>query len=368
MLFPAESLSMKKNYRKITVKIGSNVITRKDGKLDITRISALVDQVAALHQQGIEVILISSGAVAAGKSTITAHKTKDTVDERQLYAAVGQAKLMNYYWDLFREHGITVGQVLTTKDNFSNRRGYLNQRNCIRVMLDNGIVPVVNENDAVSVTELMFTDNDELSGMIASMMGSEALFILSNVDGIFTGLPSDPEADIIPVIKKGQNISDYILHTKSVFGRGGMTTKAKIASKIAEEGIDVFITNGKRENIILKLAHSEAVPCTHFEAEKNAVSSIKKWIAHSDGFAKGKVFINENAVKALTATQATSLLPVGILNMEGTFEKDDIIRIMDQKGKYLGVGKAAYSSEELVGMIGLKNQKAFVHYDYMFLE
>ena len=359
---------MKKNYQKITVKIGSNVITRKDGKLDITRISALVDQLAKLHQQGIEVILISSGAVAAGKSTVTAHKTMDTVDERQLYAAVGQAKLMNYYWDLFREHGITVGQVLTTKDNFSNRRGYLNQRNCIRVMLDNGILPVINENDAISVTELMFTDNDELSGMIASMMGSEALFILSNVDGIFTGLPSDPEADIIPVIKKGQNISDYILHTKSIFGRGGMMTKAKIAAKVAEEGIDVFIANGKREDIILELAHGEMVPCTHFEAEKNAVSSIKKWIAHSDGFAKGKVFINENAVKALSATKAASLLPVGIVKYEGIFEKDDIICIYRENGEYLGVGKTSYGNEKLSEIIGMKNQKAFVHYDYLFLE
>jgi glutamate 5-kinase len=141
--------------------------------------SALVDQIAVLHKKGVEIVIVSSGAVASGRSLLGLTNKMDVVDQRQLFSAVGQARLINHYWDLFRDHGITVGQVLTMKENFGSRRHYLNQRNCMRVMLDNKVIPIVNENDTVSVSELMFTDNDELSGLIASMMDMEALIILS---------------------------------------------------------------------------------------------------------------------------------------------------------------------------------------------
>ena len=149
-------------FNRIAVKIGSNVLTRKDGTLDITRMSALVDQVAKLHRKGVEVVLISSGAVASGRSEIKASKKLDPVSARQLYSAVGQAKLINRYYELFREHGMTCGQVLTTKENFGSRTHYLNQKHCMEVMLENKVIPIVNENDTISVTELMFTDNDDL--------------------------------------------------------------------------------------------------------------------------------------------------------------------------------------------------------------
>ena len=358
-----------KSWKKITIKIGSNVLTKRDGKLDVTQISALVDQIAALHKKGIEVILISSGAVASGRSTLKVKKKMDVVDERQLYSAIGQTKLMNYYWDFFRDHGIVIGQILTTKENFSNRRGYLNQRNCIKVMLENSVIPIVNENDAVSVTELMFTDNDELSGMVASMMDSDALIILSNVDGIFTGLPTNPAAKRIEKVKKGESISEFIKSSKSSFGRGGMLTKEKIARKMADEGIDVFIANGKRENVILQILNDENFSLyTHFESVTDSVSSVKKWIAHSDGFAKGEITINENAEKALFGNKAVSVLPVGVVAISGDFQKDDIIRITGESGKYLGIGKAAYSSEKAKEIQGEKNQKPLIHYDYLFLE
>ena len=146
--------------------------------------SALVDQIAELHKSGVEIILISSGAVASGRSEVSPQKKLDSVDQRQLFSAVGQAKLINRYYELFREHNIPVGQVLTTKESFGTRRHYLNQKNCMTVMLANGVIPIVNENDTISVSELMFTDNDELSGLIASMMNVQALIILSNINGI----------------------------------------------------------------------------------------------------------------------------------------------------------------------------------------
>ena len=357
------------NYKRIAIKIGSNVLTRQDGKLDLTRMSALVDQIAFLHHKGVEIVLISSGAVASGRSILGLHKKMDVVDQRQLFSAVGQAKLINHYWDLFREHGITVGQVLTTKENFGSRRHYLNQRNCMQVMLENKVIPIVNENDTVSVSELMFTDNDELSGLIASMMDMQALVILSNVDGIYNGSPSDPLSQVITEIEKGQDISDFIQSSKSSFGRGGMSTKTSIARKIADEGVDVYIANGRRENVLPDLLDIKStVICTLFKASGDSVSSVKKWIAHSSGFAKGEVVVNENAAKALAGEKAVSLLMVGVTSVNGEFEKDDIVKIVSGERKFLGVGKVQYDSTKARDLIGKKNVKPLVHCDYLFLE
>ena len=356
-------------YKKIAIKIGSNVLTRADGTLDITRMSALVDQISQLHKKGVEIVMISSGAVASGRSVLGITKKMDVVDQRQLFSAVGQAKLINHYYDLFREHGIMVGQVLTMKENFSSRRHYLNQRNCMRVMLDNKVIPIVNENDTVSVTELMFTDNDELSGLIASMMDMNALIILSNIDGIYNGSPSNPESKVIPLIEKGQDISDFIESSKSTFGRGGMLTKTSIARKIADEGIEVIIGNGKKDGILLQLLDKKLdTVCTRFVAAKEEVSSVKKWIAHSEGFAKGEIHVNENAANVLTGEKAVSLLPIGATAIFGDFEKDDIVKIINHKGNSLGIGKAQYDSEKSRELLGKKNQKPLIHCDYLYLE
>ena len=196
--------------RRVAVKIGSNVLARPDGTLDITRMSALVDQVAELHHRGFELILVSSGAVASGRSEIKVGKKLDAVSARQLYSAVGQAKLINRYYELFREHHIACGQVLTTKESFGSRGHYLNQKHCMEVMLENRVVPIVNENDTISVTELMFTDNDELSGLIATMMDAEALIILSNIDGIYNGDPKAPGSSVIRNVVSGKaDLSEF---------------------------------------------------------------------------------------------------------------------------------------------------------------
>ena len=360
---------MNLRFKKIAIKIGSNVLTLSDGTLNVSRMEALVEQISELHKKGVEIVMISSGAVASGRSVLGLTKKMDEVDQRQLFSAVGQAKLINHYYDLFQRHSINVGQVLTMKENFSSRRHYLNQRNCMQVMLDNKVIPIVNENDTVSVTELMFTDNDELSGLIASMMDMEALIILSNIDGIYNGSPSHPESQVIREIKKGQDVADFIESTKSTFGRGGMLTKTSIARKIANEGIEVIIANGKTDNILLQLLDKKSdVLSTRFLASGNDVSSVKKWIAHSKGFAKGEIHVNENAAKVLTGEKAVSLLPIGATKIVGDFEKDDIVKILNHKGKSLGIGKVQYDSEKSREMLGKKNQKPLVHCDYLYLE
>ena len=254
--------------RRIVIKVGSNVLTRSDGKLDVTRMSALVDQIAWLRKQGIEVILVSSGAMASGRGELRVDHSLDSVEQRQLFSAVGQVKLVGLYYDLFREFGIHVGQVLTMKENFQPGEQYRNQRACMTVMLENDVLPIVNENDTVSVTELMFTDNDELSGLIAQMMEADTLILLSNIDGIYDGHPDNPSSRIIPTVEPGRNLSQYIKEEKSAFGRGGMHSKYTTASKVSQSGIRVIIANGERENILIDLIehkdetpHTEFIPC-----------------------------------------------------------------------------------------------------------
>ena len=256
---------------RIVIKVGSNVLTRKDGKLDVTRMSALVDQIAWLRQQGYEVILVSSGAMASGRGELRVEHSLDSVEQRQLYSAVGQVKLVGLYYDLFREFGIHIGQVLTMKENFEPGEQFKNQRACMTVMLENSVLPIVNENDTVSITELMFTDNDELSGLIAQMMQAETLILLSNIDGIFTTHPDDPDdpqAELIREVAPGRDLSEYIQPEKSAFGRGGMHSKYTTASQVSRQGIRVIIANGERDDILINLLehpattpHTEFIPC-----------------------------------------------------------------------------------------------------------
>ena len=251
--------------RRIVIKIGSNVLTRADGKLDVTRMSALVDQVAWLRKQDIEVILVSSGAVACGRRELTVDHTLDSVEQRQLFSAVGQVKLVGLYYDLFREFNIHVGQVLTMKENFQPGEQYRNQQACMKVMLENNVLPIVNENDTVSVTELMFTDNDELSGLIAQMMKADSLILLSNIDGIYTGHPDDPASELIQTVAPYTDLSKYIQTEKSAFGRGGMHSKYHTASNVQAAGIHVIIANGTRDNILIDLIEQpESTPHTEF--------------------------------------------------------------------------------------------------------
>ena len=341
--------ALEKKYKRIVVKVGSNVLTRADGTLDTTRMSALVDQIAELMAGGMEVILVSSGAVAAGRSEVVPKPHH-----------------------LFNEYGIVCGQVLTTKESFGTREHYLNQRNCMAVMLESGVVPVVNENDTISVTELMFTDNDELSGLVAAMMDAEALVILSNIDGIYDGDPADPASRVIERILPGESdLSRYVQSSRSSFGRGGMLTKSRIAAKVASEGTEVIIANGKRENILCRLMggkQDEGTLCTRFVPASTPKSAIKKWIAHSESFAKGEIHISPLACQALTGEKATSLLPIGVSEIRGDFEKDDIVRIIAPDGRQIGVGRVSTGSQQARRQMGRKGGKALVHYDYLCLD
>ena len=356
---------MKLGYKKIIVKVGSNVITQANGLPDEGRINHLVDQLAAIKQRGIEVILVSSGAVAAGRSLIKVSEKQDAVTTRQLLAAIGQVKLINTYSNFFAAHHIKCAQVLVTKEDFRDRAHYLNMKNCMQILLQNDVIPVVNENDVVSVTELMFTDNDELAGLIASMLNADALIILSNVNGIYNGDPKVEGSQVMEEVSGAvSNLASFIQTGKSQFGRGGMITKSTMAQKVAKLGITVHIANGTQDEVLVSLLNQELIH-TKFIPEKSK-SGKKKWIAHSETAATGVVKLNDGAKTVLTSGRATSLLPVGIIEIQTDFLKGDVIKIVDEQNNLIGLGIAEYGSDKARERIGQKKQKALVHYDYFY--
>jgi glutamate 5-kinase len=357
-------------FKKITVKVGSNVLTKSDGTLNVARIAHLVEQIAALHKAGVEVVLVSSGAVASGRAVLTPVKKTDSVSSRQLWAALGQVKLMSRYSDFFREFDLVCAQVLTTKENFSSRAHFLNMKNCINTLLENRVIPIVNENDTISVTELMFTDNDELSGLMATLAHSEALIILTNVDGVYDGHPGDPHSSIIREITVAAGNDDFrIEEGTSEFGRGGMMTKFRIARKVAASGITVLIANGSRDNILIDLMNDDQkVPHTIFKPAEKGFSGVKSWISYSNSFAKSTIIINEGAVNALLSDKAVSLLPVGVVGFTEDFRHGDLLKIVDRENRCIGIGRACYGSDKMEKEQAAVRQKPLIHYDYLYLE
>ena len=241
-------------YQQLVLKVGSNVLTRTDGRLDITNISHLVDQIAELKRRGVSLVLVSSGAVSAGREQIDVHNDTDEVARRQVQSAVGQVRLMELYRQFFANHGLLCAQVLATKGDFRDDLHKTNMLNCFRALLVDEVVPVVNENDVVAVTELMFTDNDELAGLVARMLGVDALVILSSVDGLFDGPPAAADSRLIPLVAAGdESVLGFVQREKTSLGRGGMATKLRIAAETARAGIPVLLGNGRRRGILGEL-------------------------------------------------------------------------------------------------------------------
>jgi glutamate 5-kinase len=260
-----------------------------------------------------------------------------------------------------------VAQVLATKSDFQTRRHYLNMRGCIEALLQAGIVPVINENDVVSVTELMFTDNDELAGLVAGMVGARLLCLLTTVPGVYDGDPDDPHTRCIERWDDQHHRADEVVNqATSTLGRGGMHNKLTIARKAAHLGTEVVIADGAEPGIIGKIVAGEPVG-TRFPVTADA-SPAKRWLASADDHATGSVTVNEGAMQTLLdRSRLASLLPVGVENVEGPFERGDVIRIIGPGGEVLGCGRAGYDHEEAAELKGQRGQRPLVHYDYLYL-
>ncbi|KKW12626.1 MAG: Glutamate 5-kinase [Parcubacteria group bacterium GW2011_GWA2_49_9] len=354
-------------YKRIIIKIGTKVLSTKEGRLDVALMKRLVEEVVAQKKSGTEVVLVTSGAMGAGRGLITP-TMRDETARKQVLAAVGQVQLMSTYAELFKKHGELCAQVLVTKEDFRDRTHYLNMRNCFENLLTSGVIPVANENDVVATTELLFTDNDELAGLIASELNADAVILLTSAKGFIAGDPSDKKAKVIAEINcAGHDTCEkYIAPEKTSFGRGGMLTKFTIAKKLALQGITVHIADGKRRHVLSDILSGKAVG-TKFLPQSGA-SAIKRRLAYSEGLTKGTVRVNQGAENLLRSKQTIiSLLPVGIIGVDGSFEKGDIVAIVGEKKQKLGFGVAQYGAEKARELMGVKNARPLIHYNYMFI-
>jgi len=249
---------------RVVIKVGSNVLTNEHNELDESVIASLVQQISALKKEGVSVVLVSSGAVAAGKSLYQLKNVSDETVQRQVYSSIGQVKLMNLYHRLFSEQGLICSQVLASKEDFMGGEQYKNMKNCFNGLLLDSIIPIVNENDVVSLDELMFTDNDELAGLTAFLIKADHLIILTNVDGLYDGDPRLKTSKVISSVLPKDDLTHLIQTAKSSSGRGGMESKYNIAKKAALKGITTTIANGKKEDIALKIVKQENYLGTSF--------------------------------------------------------------------------------------------------------
>ena len=358
-------------YKSLVVKIGSNVIAKEDGSLSEEVLTALVAQIAALVKQGLHVVLVTSGAVAAGRGLVTLPQDTKAVVRRQVLAAVGQVSLMHTYGRLFVPHGLVSAQVLATKEDFRDRQHYINMRNCLMALLSEGLVPLVNENDVVAVSELMFSDNDELAGLMAGMLNFDALVLLTSVDGILDRPPSDPEAKVIPVVDPDRLnwrifLQDLQKGGRSTMGRGGMRTKCEIARRMAAMGTAAYIANGSAPDSLLRIIAGNPGG-TRFPPTRKA-SNTKRRIAHTPPRGDASVRLNAGACEALRSQQqATSLLPVGIISVKGDFQRGDVIAICDARGIEIGVGVAQYDAQRAREWMGQRGHRPLIHYNALSL-
>ena len=344
--------------RLIVVKVGTSGITTADGRLDEEEMRRLAGQITAANKQGNRMVLVTSGAVASGIAELgIAPKPNDLVFQ-QASAATGQSVLMAKYRELFREHGVKVAQILLTAEDLSNRTSYLHTCNVLEMLLKIGVVPIINENDVTSVDELKpvtegyrvnFSYNDILSVLVANALRADLVIILSDVEGLFTKDPQDPTAELIKTVDCVTCELKESVNGKSRLGRGGIQSKVKAAEIATTCGIPVVIANSRRENVIADLLVGKQIG-TYFKAQPR-LSAVKRWIAYGAAV-KGQIHVNEGAKKAIL--EGSSLLPVGVTKVVGTFSAGDVVSIVGEDGVEFAKGNPNYDSSELHNIKGLQ--------------
>ncbi|MDM8552085.1 glutamate 5-kinase [Desulfobacterales bacterium HSG2] len=341
--------------KRAVVKVGSNVLT-KDSGLNLEAVNAISRQICWLIDGGIEVLFVSSGAMAAGIKRLGLPKRPDEIPKRQATAAVGQAGLMREYEKSFERYDKKVAQLLLTSDDLSNRKRYLNARNTLHTLLSWGVVPIINENDTVSVEEIKFGDNDSLSAMITLLMDADILINLTDIDGLYTKDPrTNPDAELIPVVSAiGKRIEKLAGDIPGALGIGGMLTKIKAARKVTAAGIPMIIAQGVKPDILVNL-FSGKEHGTFFVPKKEKLRNRKCWI----GFnlkPRGLIRIDDGAARAVLRG-GKSLLPSGIVAVEGDFKVGAAVEFRNGNSEVLGTGLVNYSSADIRKIMGLQTRK-----------
>ncbi|MEN8614324.1 glutamate 5-kinase [Dehalogenimonas sp. THU2] len=344
-------------YRRIVIKLGTNLLTGGSGRLDHAVMAGLAAQVAALAGRGGQVVIVTSGAIAAGKEKLGLYKKNRDIPYKQVLASVGQSRLMNLYDGFFSAHGLTVAQALLTRADLNDRSGYLNARNTLLALMELGVITIVNENDVVAVDEIQeakFGDNDNMSAMVANLVDADLLLILTDIDGLFTADPRvDRNARLIPVVEKiTPEIESLAGGTLSAAATGGMVTKLEAAKLATASGVRVVIASGGEPDVIGRVAGGECLG-THFlpQAEPDA---RQRWLL-SGLAARGRIVIDEGAARAVR--RCGSLLPAGVTVVEGAFKRGDIVRLIGADGKQLGYGIANYDAGEVDLIKGLHSDR-----------
>lgn len=334
----------------VVVKIGTNALSRSDDTLDEDRIAGLARQIARIRASGRQVVVVSSGAIGAGIGILGLKGRPKDLARLQAAAATGQASLIRAYDDALRQHGLKAAQVLLTAEDFKHRRRYLNVRNTLAMLFEYDVVPVVNENDTVSVAEIRFGDNDHLAAMVTSLLPRPLLVILSVVDGLYDGDPNDPNSCRIPLVASWDEHLLSLAHsTKSSRGTGGMQSKLEAVRTATAVGENVIIADGRRPNVLDLVLDGEEVG-TLFLARDVALPAWKRWIGYTVR-PKGKFRLDAGASEAVRAG-GKSLLPIGIICVEGSFQAGEVISITDPEGREFARGLTNYDSADAARIAG----------------
>jgi len=356
------------SYKRIVIKLGTSLLTGGGSKLDLDIMSRLVEQVARLHAKGAEIVIVSSGAIAAGRDKLGSRLKLKGTALRQALASIGQSRLMNTYESLFDKQEITVAQALVTKTDLSDRAGYLNARNTLLSLIELGVICIVNENDVIATDELQeykFGDNDNLSAMVANLIDADLLLMLTDIAGLYTADPQkDPKAELIPEIERiDTRIERLADKTTRELSTGGMVTKIEAAKLATSSGVTVIIADGRQPETIIKVAEGQSIG-TRFWPLTSKLESRKRWMV-SGLCNRGKLIVDSGAASAVKK-QKRSLLPTGIKEVEGKFSRGDVVTICDQRGTIIGCGIVNYSADDIKTIIGFHSNKITekLGYDY----
>ena len=350
-----------KRQLRIVLKFGSNLITTNNTVLNYKVINSLVSQIAKIFEEH-EIVLVTSGAVAAGLQYISSERTtkilkKNSLVQKQILASVGQPILMKAYEESFDKHSISISQALLARGDFENRNGYLNIRNTLLELLQIGILPIINENDVVATEELnRYGDNDRLSAMVANAVDADILILLGTIDGLYTEDPNiNNDAKKIEIVEKiDSNIISYAKGPVDKVGTGGMISKIQAANIATKSGISMYIASGLQNQVIQRIINDETVG-TKFLPEESNLESRKRWLVTGYTSSKGEIILDKGAVKAVNKN--ASVLPAGVTSVKGDFDRGDIIAIKDEKSTTIGLGISNYSSDEISKIKGIKSSE-----------
>ncbi len=335
---------------RIVVKIGTNLLTTKDGAVNAQRIRGFAHDLAEAKKAGHQVVLVTSGAIGAGMGKLGMKQRPSTLREKQALAAVGQPLLMEIYQEAFDDLDVIIAQVLLTRQDFDDRKRYLNARNTMLTLLAMGVLPVINENDTVAVEEINIGDNDTLAALVAAKINADLVVLLTDVEGLYKGIPG--KSELVTLVEKiTPEIEQYATdRSSSGKGVGGMQTKIRAAKIAVAAGVRMVITTGQQQGTIGRIVGGESMGTTFLPSD--TLDARKCWIAFG-AKCRGKVFVDEGAANALLK-MGRSLLPSGIIAVEGSFEAGDPVSVFDQGRKEIGRGLAYYSSEEIARIKGKK--------------